>query len=176
MSKPRRVPHLIGNSVRIFRESVHAEETWLQYERRFVHFLQWAGFENNADSFLKKAKSSSSWAESKIVDYIILQKERVKKGEISDSSIGNFRKPLHLFLEMNDVKLNWLKINKTFPRMRRHANDRAPTVEEIRKIISYPDMRVETIALIMSSSGIRVGAWNYLTLRHIKAIERDGSA
>ena len=174
MSKPRKVPNLAGNSVAIFRESVRATETWLQYERRFVHFLQWLGFENNADLFLERAKADSKWAESKIIAYVSFQKDRVRKGDISDTSVANFRKPVKLFLEMNDVKLNWLKINKTLPPMRRHANDRAPTIEEIRKVISYPDMRVETIALTMASSGIRVGAWNYLKLGDIKAIERDG--
>ena len=98
----------------------------------------------------------------------------MRRGEISATTVVNFRKPVKLFLEMNDVKLNWLKINKTLPPMRRHANDRAPTVEEIRKVIRYPDLRVEVIALTMASSGIRVGAWNYLTLGDIKPVERDG--
>jgi hypothetical protein len=175
MSKPRRVPNLKGDSVAIFREAVRAEETWLQYERRFVRFLQWLGFENNADTFLEKAKRDRKWAESKVIEYVSFQKARVGRGEISETTVANFRKPVKLFLEMNDVKLNWLKINKTLPAMRRHANDRAPTVEEIRKIISYPDMRVETIVLTMASSGIRVGAWDYLRLRDIKAIERDSN-
>jgi hypothetical protein len=174
MSKPRNVPHLVGDSVKIFREAVRADETWLQYERRFVHFLQWLNFANDADSFLAKTKSDSQWSEGKIIEYIVLQKNRVRSGEISDSTVGNFRKPVKLFLEMNDVKLNWTKIAKTLPPKRRFADDRAPTVEEIRKIISYPDMRVEAIVLTMASSGIRVGAWNYLRFRDMKPMERDG--
>jgi hypothetical protein len=160
--------------VKIFREAVRADETWMQYERRFVHFLQWLDFDNDADRFLARAKPDTAWAERKIIDFIVLQKERVRRGEISDSTVGNFRKPVKLFLEMNDVKLNWTKIAKTLPPKRRFADDRAPTVEEIRKIVSYPDMRVEAIVLTMASSGIRVGAWNYLRLRDMKPIERDG--
>ena len=146
----------------------------LQYERRFVRFLQWLGFENNADVFLKKAKGDKKWTESKTIDYIIMQKQRVTKGEMSDSTVANFKKPVKLFLRMNDVKLKRVKIGKILPPMRRYANDRARTVEEIRKIITCPDMRAEAIVLTMASSGIRVGAWNYLKLGNIKRIERDG--
>ncbi len=125
MSKPRRVPNLAGSSVAIFRESVRAEETWLQYERRFVRFLQWVGFENNADLFLAKAKRDKKWAESRIIDYVSFQKERVRRGEISATTVANFRKPVKLFLEMNDAGLNWFKFNRTLPQMQRFANDRA---------------------------------------------------
>jgi hypothetical protein len=31
----RKIPHLEGESVRIFREAVRTEEIWEQYERRF---------------------------------------------------------------------------------------------------------------------------------------------
>jgi len=165
---------LIGKSVKIFRESVKSEETWRQYERNLIRFLQWSGFHADADAFLEKARADNKWVEAKIIDYIVEQKERVRNGEITAGTVANLRKPLRLFLEMNDVGLNWFKINRTLPQMRRFANDRAPAIEEIRKIIQYPDMRVEVIALVTSSSGIRVGAWDYLKLGHIKPIERNG--
>jgi hypothetical protein len=60
---------------------------------------------------------------------------------------------------MSDVSLNWKKINKTLPSTRRYALDRAPTIEEIGKLLQYPDTRVGAPVLVMASSGIRVGAW-----------------
>ncbi len=59
LAKPRIVPHLVGESVKIFRESVRSEETWIVYQRRFVRFLQWLGFENNADEFRGEKDSSA---------------------------------------------------------------------------------------------------------------------
>lgn len=168
----RKIPHLQGESVKIFREAVKSEETWLQYERRFWHFLNWLG--ETPDSFLSRTKSDTTYAESKIIAYIVREKDRARKHEISESSVPNFKKPVKLFLEMNDVTLNWKKINKTLPSIRRYALDRAPSLEELRRLTHYPDMRVETIVLVMASSGIRVGAWDYLRIGNIQPVERDG--
>jgi integrase len=168
----RRIPPLQGDSVKIFREAVRSDETWKTYERRFHHFLEWLG--ESPDGFVKHAKQDKAWAEKKIFDYIILNKERVKRGEIGDGSVCNAVKPIRLFADMNDVLLNWKKINRTLPSKRRSANDRAPTLDELRKLLRFPDLRVEVIVLFTCSSGIRVGAWDGLKLKHLKPIERDG--
>ena len=44
-------------------------------------------------------------------------------------------------------------------------------LEEIQKIIEYPDRRIKAIVYTMASSGIRLGAWDYLRWGHIKPIE-----
>ena len=54
--------------------------------------------------------------------------------------------------------------------MRRYADDRAPAIEEIRKISEYPDRRMKAIIYTIASSGIRIGAWDYLRWDHIKPI------
>jgi hypothetical protein len=50
---------------------------------------------------------------------------------------------------------------------RRVANDRAPTLEEIKKLLEYPDRRIKPLVLITMSSGIRIDAWNWLQLKHV---------
>jgi hypothetical protein len=57
---------------------------------------------------------------------------------------------------MNDLDLRWKKIRVGLPKSRDSANDRAPSIEEIRKLIEYLDRRIKVIVAIMISSGIRL--------------------
>ncbi len=75
---------------------------------------------------------------------------------------------------MADVSIAWEKITRGLPRARRYADDRAPSIEEIKKICKYPDRRIKPIVYTMVSSGICVGAWDYLHWRDIQPVERDG--
>jgi hypothetical protein len=77
---------------------------------------------------------------------------------------------IKLFYDMNDIAINWKKIARGLPRANFIANDRAPTLEEIRKLVEYPDRRIKTIVYTMCSSGIRVGAWEYLRWKHVVPI------
>ncbi len=95
------------------------------------------------------------------------QKKRVINGEISESTIPNYFKATKLFCDMNNLILNWKKISKGVPTGRKSANDRAPIREEIIKLINYPDRRINAIIYTMVSSGIRIGAWDYLKWKHV---------
>jgi integrase len=63
------------------------------------------------------------------------------------------------------------KITRRIPSGRQYANDRAPTLEEIRAILRYDDPRIKPVVLTMVSSGIRVGAWDYLKWEDVKPIQ-----
>jgi hypothetical protein len=107
--------------------------------------------------------------------FINFQKERVRNGEISCSTISNYYKAIKLFLEMNTDKsvVNWKKLAKGLPAVRKAANDRAPTIEELRKLAEYPDRRIRPIVFMMASSGIRLGAWDNLQWKHVSAFTND---
>ena len=68
---------------------------------------------------------------------------------------------------MADVFISWKKITRGLSRVKRYADDRVPTVEEIRKLVEYPDRRIKAIVYIMASSGIRLGAWDFVKWGHI---------
>jgi integrase len=75
---------------------------------------------------------------------------------------------------MADLSVAWKKISRGLPRAKNYADDRIPTIEEIRKLLEYPDRRLKAIIYTMASSGIRLGAWDYLRWGHIRPIEKDG--
>ena len=69
---------------------------------------------------------------------------------------------------MADIPIQWKKITRGLPKIRRYADDRAPTIEEIQQLCEYPDRRIKGIVYTMASSGIRLGAWDYLRWKDIK--------
>jgi hypothetical protein len=106
--------------------------------------------------------------------FILFQRKRVESEEIVGSTIRNYIKATKLFCQMNDLVLNWDKVRRGLPQARQSANDRAPTVDEIRKVVEYPDRRIKPIVYIMMSSGIRIGAWDYLRWKHVVPISENG--
>ena len=69
---------------------------------------------------------------------------------------------------MNEILIPWKKITLGLPKGRKYADDRDPTLEEIQKIIEYPDRRIKIYT--MTSSGVRLGAWDHLRWEHIQPI------
>jgi integrase len=162
------------NPIVAFSYALKAPETKRQYPRRFkmfVDFLKLEGpLEGQAKQFLLKARENQQWAQDSLMKFIEFQKERCKQRKISESTISNYYKATKLFCEMNDLTLNWKKISRGLPYGRKAANDRAPTLEEIQKLVEYPDRRIKPIIYSMSSGGFRLGAWDYLRWKHVTQI------
>jgi len=159
----------------MFKYSIRNELTRKYYERRLKRFFDFINFDIKLDiskrcnNFVNKSRNErgSSWVLNQIIEFLQFQKNRVETGEITASTLRNFVKALKLFFEMSDIAIPWKMITRGLPRARMAANDRAPTLEEIQKICEYPDRRIKAIIYLMASSGIRLGAWDYLRWKHI---------
>jgi hypothetical protein len=162
------------NPMTIFMYALKAPESRRQYPQRFKMFLDYlkleGALEKQARHFLSKARNNLQWAEESFMRFIGFQIERTKRGEISESTISNYYKATKLFCEMNNLILNWKRIRRGLPHGREAANDRAPTLEEIQRLVEYPDRRIKSIIYTMASSGIRLGAWDYLRWKHVASI------
>ena len=73
------------------------------------------------------------------------QKERVEKEEITGATLKNFIKSIKIFCDCADIDIPWKKVTRGLPKGRQAANDRAPTLEEIHKLVEYPDRRIKPI-------------------------------
>ena len=54
---------------------------------------------------------------------------KIERGEITSGTVNNWFKAVRLFLEMNDVVLNWKKIKRMLPTIRWYAHDMVATFE-----------------------------------------------
>lgn len=150
------------------------KEKYVPRLNKFFDFINLEGtIQEKCVSFAKNAADDSYWTVASVIKYLQMIKERIEKKEITAATALNYLKTIKLFCEMNDIILPWKRITRGLPKARRYANDRAPTIEEIRKIVEYPDRRIKSIVLTMVSSGIRLGAWDYLKWKHIIPIERE---
>lgn len=93
-----------------FLIALKAPETKRHYPRMLKVFFDCC-LNNSKDlnyqaiQFVKNGKDNS-WMYSKIINFILYQKERMNKGEIAAGTVRNYIKAIKLFCEMNDVLLN----------------------------------------------------------------------
>ena len=80
-----------------------------------------------------------------------------KRG-LSPNSIRGYVNRVQQYFAYNDVFLDKdiFRVKVGLPRVE-EPDDRAPTVEELRKILSWGKLRTKTLILVLASSGMRIG-------------------
>ena len=157
----------------MFTFAMNSPLTREKYTGRLAKFLGFIGITEGTiveqcTAFAERGKKDFNWALNNILRFLQIQKQRVDRKEITGSTMRNYVKAIKLFCDMNDILIPWKKITRGLPKGRKYADDRAPTIDEINKIIQYPDRRIKAIVCTMASSGIRLGAWDYLQWQQLK--------
>ncbi len=139
-----------------------------KYKTRLEKFFNYIGLEGQtteekSNTFIEKVnREGNQWAFNSILKFMQFHLGRVNRREITGSTIQNYLKSIKLFCEMADIPITWNKIRRGLPRGKNYADDRIPTIEEIRKILEYPDRRIKANVYTLALSGIRLGEWDYL--------------
>jgi len=120
-----------------------------QYPRRLKLFFDFIGLggtlNEQAIEFLKRCKADINSEQDSLLRFFDFHRERVRRKELAAGTVKNYYRAVKLFCEMNDLSLNWKKISRGLPRVKKFSSDRAPTLEELRKLVEYPDRRIKSI-------------------------------
>jgi len=141
-----------------------AHQTRENYSLRVRAYLRRLGL--TPDEFVRMVEADPKWFEEEFILFV---------GEVSKSSAASttafWRDSLRRYLEINRVKgVDWEYISQFLPRVRKSGQDRAPTIDEIRRLISSADARTKCLILFLCSSGARIGSLEYLRWRDFEEI------
>ncbi len=103
-------------------------------------------------AFIQAAKNDRRKGEEKISEWILSRREAV-----TGTTLRTELAAVKSLLQYHDILLNWSRIMRMVEPARYSANDRPPTVDEIRKLLSVCDLRMRSVVLILVSSGMRIG-------------------
>lgn len=160
----------------LFLSMLRAPESKRQYPPRLQVFFKFLGLEGDIEdqskvfiSRFKKDNEDDRNLQKKLLSFSRSQKERVDNKEISPSTVPNYFKAIKLFCQANNLssKVEWKLIAKSLPLGFKASDDRAPTLEEIQKLLEFPDRRIKPLVLTLVSSGVRIGAFETLKWKHI---------
>ena len=174
--------YLVGRSYVVFKRAIKTERTLEFYRRNLCYFLVHAGMDTEqiVQRYAPYVKAVTGEHRPNIEGQIELQRlveeyvlalaDRVDKDELKPTSVVTLVPCIKLFLSMNDILLNWTKINKLLPRSDLAADDEAYSREDIQKMLNYTDLRGKVIILLLSSSGMRLGGLAELRVGDITPI------
>jgi len=167
------------NPYLVFMDSIRSEFTRRLYKSLLGKFfasipsLKGATIQEQCSVFVENARKDSNWPLQQILGFMRVQRQRVDNKEMVGCTARNYVFAIRLFCEENNILLTipWKKLTRGLPRGRKWADDRTPTLEEIKKLVEYPDRRIKALICTMVSSGIRLGAWDYLKWGHISPVD-----
>lgn len=148
-------------SLLLFHSGIKSEMTKKHYSYYLDEFRQYFIIKNHDKLLEIKPKKLQEMVE----DFVIYEKSRNK----SASYIAGKICALKLFFSMNDVILNWNKLQKMLPEKTKPSGDKAYSTEQI-QILLKNTTNLEYRALIhfMSASGVRAGSFEEMKIKHLK--------
>jgi len=90
--------------------------------------------------------------------------------KLRSKTINNYFHAIKGFFEYEDIELpetKLKKITRAMPRVCKESYDRAPTPEEVRKIVGHAGAKAKAAILMLASSGLRIGELKQLKVDHI---------
>jgi integrase len=157
----------ISKQERLFLSSVSSIYSRRAYSYFLHNYLKQVNCPN-LDQFLSRNPKE---IEDELIDFVISSKEKGMKR----AAIFNYIKPVISCCKINDVAINTTKVRKFMPPNVKAKKSREYKHEEIQKLLDIADERLRAVILILSSTGIRIGALVGLRVGNLEKTVPDGT-
>ena len=149
------------NSMALFNSGIKSEKTKVNYTFSLNQFLKHYQIKPN-----ELIEVEPKEIQKMLEQYTLFLREKGK----SLGTIKTFYCALNLFLSMNDIIINWVKIRKMFPEGVKARGDKAYSTEQVRQILKLFSNNVKYTALthFLSASAVREGFSEELKMKHLK--------
>ncbi|MCE9653403.1 MAG: integrase [Nitrosarchaeum sp.] len=137
-------------------------------------------FESRANEIVTRAREDPKWITSVLIAIVDALKKKTELPSndpdfLKTSCFDNYIPPMKKLLDMNDVPVVWKKIYSMYPENHSDEETRGYSRAEIRQMLKIANAQDSASILIASSSGIRLGAFDF-RWKHIKPVyEIDGN-
>jgi hypothetical protein len=121
---------------------------------------------------IQDARADPGAAKLKVLRFIRSQVERVERGELSAGDVRTKISPIRKAFELNEVEFSWKKLMVIVPKTKR-SRDREYRLDELQLLMSKAALHLKVAILMMTSGGLRVGAFDYLNVRDVRPVYRD---
>ncbi|WP_081470652.1 tyrosine-type recombinase/integrase [Nitrosarchaeum koreense] len=153
-------------SLLLFQNSINSKETLRVYQYSLDKFLSYFKL-RDYDSLVRM---DPKMLQQMIEDYVMEKKKQNK----ARSTIKTPISALELFCDTNDISINWKKINRLLPPLKKKSGSRAYSTEQVKKMLeATTEIRNKALIHFIAASGIRIGALPDLKIKHVRSIS-DG--
>lgn len=136
-------------------------------------------FESRAKELVTRARDDPKWVTSVLVAIVegLKKKTELPKDHpdfLKTTCFDNYIPPMKKLFDMNDIPIVWKRIYSIYPENHSDEDTRGYTREEIKTMLKVANAQDSASILIASSSGIRLGAFDF-RWKHVKPVyEIDG--
>jgi hypothetical protein len=158
-----------------FFRSLRSEATRKGYYKSLSYVLGYDRFGRERAiaklaSFVEFSRKNPRITEFKIIDWVLARKGT----SIAGATLRTYVSATKSLLDYANVSLGWKQIHRTMPAAKRSADVDATPMEATRKLFRIADLRVKFLVSLFVSSGMRLGALDYLTVKDLEELTIDG--
>lgn len=148
-------------SIMLFETSIKSKYTAMNYNSHLRQFTKFIGIES-ADKLLRMSPARLQY---KLEDYLIMLKAHTNPNSVPSKFQG-----IKHFCIMNDIYINWDKIQRMFPAKQKTHNLRSYTTTEIGAMLnSNLSPRNKALIHFLASTGARIGVFDHmLQVKHMR--------